>query len=98
MRRLRELNTEVFGISVDSYASHGAFRKDLNLSFDLLSDWDRKVSKLYGTYNEKERVSNRYSFLIDKKGIVRYRQSSGLNAPRDLMSMLKKVEELEGGK
>ncbi len=98
MRRLGELNTEVFGISLDSYASHAAFRKELNLPFDLLSDWDRKVSRLYGIYNERERVANRYSFLIDKKGIVRYRQSSGLNDPRDLKSMLKKVEELEGGK
>lgn len=92
------MNTEVFGISVDSYASHAAFRKELNLPFDLLSDWDRKVSKLYGVFNERERVPNRFSFLIDKKGVVRYRQSSGLTEARDLKSMMKKVEEIEGGK
>jgi peroxiredoxin len=98
MRRLNELNTVVFGISVDSFASHAAFRKELLLPFDLLSDWDRKVAKRYGIFNEKERVANRFSFLIDKMGVVRYRQSAGLSEARDLKSMMKKVEEIEGNK
>jgi peroxiredoxin len=98
MRRLKELNTEVIGISVDSFASHAAFRKKLVLPFDLLSDWDRKVAKRYGIFNEKERVANRFSFLIDKMGVVRYRQSAGLSEARDLKSMMKKVEEIEGNK
>ena len=64
------MNTEVFGISVDSYASHAKFKRELNLPFDLLSDWDREVSKHYGAFNVKERVANRLSFLIDKKGRI----------------------------
>ena len=66
-KRLRELNAEVLGISVDSFASHKKFRSELKLPFDLLSDWDRKVTQTYGVYNFKEGVANRVSFLIDKK-------------------------------
>jgi mycoredoxin-dependent peroxiredoxin len=95
IRRIKELNTEVFCISVDSYASHAAFRKKLKLPFDLLSDWNRSISKRYGIFSERESVAKRYSFLIDKKGVVRYRQSSRLNEARDFKSMMKKVKELE---
>jgi peroxiredoxin len=97
--RLKELNIEVIGISVDSFASHAAFKKDLVLPFDLLSDWDRNTAKRYGIFNEKERVANRFSFLIDKTGVVRYRQNSGLSEARDLKSMLKRLKKLrKGGK
>jgi peroxiredoxin len=98
MWRLKELNIEVIGISVDSFASHAAFKKDLVLPFDLLSDWDRNIAKRYGIFNGKERVANRFSFLIDKTGVVRYRQNSGLSEARDLKSMMKKVEEIEKGR
>lgn len=95
--RLQDLDTEVFGISVDSYASHTEFKKKLNLPFDLLSDWDRQVARDYGAFNEQQKVANRKSFLIDKKGIVRFIQKSGLSEPRNHQDMIKAVEKLQGG-
>ena len=95
---MRELGAEVFGISVDSYASHAEFRKSLRLPFDLLSDWDREVSRKYGAFNIHERVANRLTFLIDKKGVVRYKQRSGLNEPRDIKEILKHTEVLKNEK
>jgi len=92
------LNTEVFGISLDSYASHAKFRKDLRLPFDLLSDWEREVSRNYGVFNIHEKVANRVTFLIDKKGIIRYKQKSGLNEPRDIREILKIAEVIQNEK
>lgn len=90
-----ELDTEVFGISVDSFASHKRFREELRLPFDLLSDWDREVSKRYGVFNFREKVPNRVSFIIDKKGIVRFKQSSSISNPRDFESVIKKLKEIQ---
>jgi thiol-disulfide isomerase/thioredoxin len=79
---------------VDSWATLKRFREELALPFDLLSDWDRETSRKYGAFNDKELVSNRKSFLIDKKGIVRFTQESELTQPRNYKDMLDHVRGL----
>jgi peroxiredoxin (alkyl hydroperoxide reductase subunit C) len=91
------MDTEVFGVSVDSWASNKAFHSELGLPFDLLSDWEREVAPAYGAFNERELVANRWSYLIDKDGVVRFAQRSGLNEPRDFAAMLDAVEDLYAG-
>jgi len=66
----------------------------MKLPFDLLSDWDREVSKRYGVFNFRQRVANRVSFLIDKKGIIRFKQEASLMKPRDIEAMIGKIREL----
>jgi len=88
------MDTEVFGISLDSYASAGEFRDQLELPFDLLSDWGRDVTPEFGAYNERQMVANRWSFLIDSEGVVRFVQHSALNEPRDMDEMMAAIEEL----
>ncbi len=73
----RDMNAEVYGISVDSVYALGAFGQSNNLNFDLLSDFNKKVSTEYGVLHEKfgygmEGVSMRSAFVIDKEGVVRY--------------------------
>jgi peroxiredoxin len=55
------------GISVDSSWCHNAFRKHLNLTMPLLSDFHPKgeVSKAYGSYIEQAGLSNRNLVLIE---------------------------------
>ena len=73
LSRLSNLNAQVIGISVDSKYSHKEFTNKLNLSFPLLSDFSKDVSKLYGTLRP-EGFSERAYFLIDKNGTVRFRK------------------------
>ena len=65
-------DTVVIPISVDSTATLGVFRKELSLEAELLSDFKRDVSRLYGVLNEDRFFSNRAYFLIDRQGIVRW--------------------------
>jgi thioredoxin-dependent peroxiredoxin len=68
----------VFGISPDSVASHEKFRKKMSFAFDLLSDPDQKVCKLYDVIQEKSMYGRKYlgversTFLIDGKGVLRH--------------------------
>lgn len=62
--------TQVLGISLDSFASNKEFGKQLGLTFPLLSDWGRDVTKMYGLYNEKTGYGNRGTFVIDKDGVI----------------------------
>jgi peroxiredoxin Q/BCP len=68
----------VFGISPDSVASHEKFKKKMSFAFDLLSDPDQKVCKLYDVIQEKSMYGRKYlgversTFLIDGKGVLRH--------------------------
>jgi len=71
------LNTKVFGISVDSLFSLGKFKEEQQLNFSLLSDFNKTASRDYGClyehfFNDMDGVSKRSAFVIDKEGIVRY--------------------------
>lgn len=71
------VNAKVFGISVDALHTLAQYKKDQQLNFTLLSDFNKDVSRLYDSiyemfgYNMKG-VSKRSAFVIDKLGIVRY--------------------------
>jgi peroxiredoxin len=62
------------GISVDSSYAHHAFRKHLNLTMPLLSDFNPKgeVSRAYGAWIDSVDHGNRSLVLIDEDGAVRW--------------------------
>ncbi len=67
---LTESRLRVFGISTDTIESHDRFRAEHKLPFDLLSDKDGAVSRLYGVYNGLFKVANRVTFIIDGDGKI----------------------------
>jgi peroxiredoxin len=70
--QFREAETMVLPISVDSIPTLNEFKAKEHLSVDLLSDFKRDVSRLYGTLLEDRFFSNRAYVLIDREGIVRW--------------------------
>jgi peroxiredoxin len=68
----RDANTEVLPISVDSIPTLREFKAKERISVDLLSDFKREVSRLYGTLLQDKFYSNRAYVLIDRDGIVRW--------------------------
>jgi thioredoxin-dependent peroxiredoxin len=72
-----ELDTVVLGVSKDSLKSHDSFIKKYGLTFTLLSDEDKKVNELYGTWAEKENYGKKYwgtersTFVIGKDGKIK---------------------------
>lgn len=81
-------------MTADAWPSNAEFRKQLQLPFSLLSDWDRTVMPAYGAFSARTKIASRWSFLIDKKGVVRYTQHTGLNQPRDVEAMKAEVDKL----
>jgi peroxiredoxin len=73
-----KLNTDVFGISTDSFFALEAWGKQYKIPFPLLSDYNREVVTKYGTlypdgaFLGMNGVSKRSVFVIDKAGIIRY--------------------------
>jgi peroxiredoxin len=75
IQRFERADTAVLGISIDPQPSKAAWAKELGVtSFDLLSDNYPygDVARRYGVFREKDGISERAVFVIDKQGTVRW--------------------------
>ena len=65
-------NAVILGVSVDSVDSHKQFCTKDSLSFNLLSDEDKKVVVQYGSLGSfgPMKIANRNTFLIDPNGKI----------------------------
>jgi peroxiredoxin len=76
MAKLNSAKAQVYGISVDTFFTLAAFKKDQNLNFPLLSDFNKDVIQAYGAYNPDmiglKGIAKRSTFVIDKDGIIRH--------------------------
>jgi peroxiredoxin len=84
----------VLGVSVDANDANKAWAEKMGITYPLLSDTRRQMTKAYGALfddpklAEKPETMPRYLrakrawFVIDKQGIIRFAQT---NEPRDLI-------------
>jgi peroxiredoxin len=76
--KLSRGNVQVYGISVDTFFALKAFHDHEALAFPLLSDFNKQTIRDYDVFNEDmiglKGIAKRAVFLIDKDGIVRYRE------------------------
>lgn len=75
--KFRKLDTEIYGVSRDSLKSHDGFKSEQCFPFDLISDKDEKLCKLFDVIKEKSLYGKKYlgidrsTFIIDRQGILR---------------------------
>jgi peroxiredoxin len=67
-----ERGVTVLPISVDHTYSLKEYKAKYDLKDDMLSDFMREVSRLYGVMIEERGFSNRAYFLIDPTGVIRW--------------------------
>ncbi len=69
---IEDRGAALVGISVDSPHCHAAFRRQLNLTMPLLSDFNPKgaVSRSYGAWIEAVDHGSRALVLVDETGMV----------------------------
>jgi peroxiredoxin len=93
--QFQSADTVVLPISVDSVASLKEFKAKEKLGVDLLSDFKRVVSRLYGTLLEDYFYSSRSYIVIDRQGIVRWTYTETTPGTRrenaELLAELKKL-------
>jgi peroxiredoxin len=91
-----EYDAQLLGISVDGLWSHRAYAESLKLRFPLLSDFEPKaaVARLYGVYRESEGTSERALFVLDEKGVIRWRYVSQSDVNPGADGILKALEQI----
>ncbi len=91
-------DTVILGVSKDSVESHRKFKKKHSLPFTLLSDPEAIVLKQYNVWKQKNLYGRSYmgtertTFLIDEKGIVKkiYRKLKAQEHAKTCLLDLKK--------
>jgi len=76
--KLADSGAKVFGISVDTFFTLKAYHDQQQLTFPLLSDFNKQTIRDYGVFNEDmiglKGIAKRGVFVIDGAGIVRHRE------------------------
>jgi len=94
--------TEVIGVSVDSHFSHIAWRNTPRkkggigeVSYPLVSDLDKSISRKYGVLVEKPGIALRGLFIIDREGKLRHITVNDLPLGRNIDEVLRVVDAIQ---
>ena len=71
LAQYQQKDAVILGVSVDSVDSHKEFCSKESLSFKLLADTNKEVTKEYGSLAANNMVAARNTFLIDPNGVIR---------------------------
>jgi peroxiredoxin Q/BCP len=92
-------NCSIYGISRDPLKSHEGFKAKMKFPFELLSDEDETVCKLFGVmkmknmYGRKVRGIERSTFVVDQDGVLA-REWRGVKVPGHVQEVLNFVKAL----
>ena len=97
-----KLNTEVFGISVDSEFSHLAWiqtdRKSGgvgDLNYPLVSDIKKEISTAYNVLDPTAGIALRGLFIIDKDGIIQHATINNLAFGRSVDETIRTLQAIQ---
>ncbi|MFK5894051.1 MAG: peroxiredoxin [Pseudomonadota bacterium] len=97
--RFQNKNIDIFGISRDGIKAHENFKAKHEFPFELISDKDEVICKLFDVIKEKKMYGKthmgieRSTFLIDKSGIL-IKQWRKVKVKEHLQQVLDEIENL----
>ncbi len=69
--KIRQFDVAYFTASTDDVEKNTDFAKSLMLDYPILSDPGKDVAKAYGVVHEGREVPERWTFYIDKDGVIK---------------------------
>jgi peroxiredoxin Q/BCP len=90
---LKPLKVAYFTASVDPVAANKAFATKLGLDYPILSDPDKTVATAYGVVHEGRPVAERWTFYIDKHGVIKAIDKK-INTKQAGVDLAAKIKEL----
>jgi peroxiredoxin (alkyl hydroperoxide reductase subunit C) len=101
--KLRAMNVELMGLSIDSVYSHIAWARNIEekmgkkITFPIIADLNKEVATLYGMImpGESKTETSRAVFVIDDKQIIRAIIYYPLSTGRNMDEILRLVQALQ---
>lgn len=90
---LKSTNAAYFTASTDDVETNTKFAESLHADYPILSDPSKETARAYGVVHEGRKVPERWTFYIDKQGVIREIdkgvQSRTESAGQDVVAKLK---------
>ncbi|HPW17046.1 MAG TPA: peroxiredoxin [Candidatus Aminicenantes bacterium] len=101
--KLREMNVELLGLSIDSVYSHIAWALNVEekmgtkITFPIIADLNKEVATLYGMImpGESKTETSRAVFVIDDKQVIRAIIYYPLSTGRNMDEILRLIQALQ---
>jgi thioredoxin-dependent peroxiredoxin len=91
---MKKLGVAYFTASVDTAVENKKFAESLDVDYPILSDPDKTVANAYGVVNPQRGMANRWTFYIDKTGVIREIDKK-INTDKAGQDVVTKVKELK---
>ncbi len=102
IQEFKKRNTEVIGVSVDSKFTHHAWAQvareegGINgVNYPLVSDLDKSIARNYGVLLEKDGISLRGLFIINKDGVLKHSTINHLDLGRNVEEVLRLLDAVD---
>lgn len=91
---LKATGAAYFTASVDKAEENEKFAKSLSADYPILSDPDKQVATAYGVINAQRGMAQRWTFYIDKEGVIREidKKVKPATSADDVVATLKKLK------
>ena len=96
----KQLKTAVYGVSRDSLASHEKFKAKFKFPFELISDEDETLCKIFDVIREKSLYGKKYlgvdrsTFILDQDGVLR-REFRGVKVKGHVDEVIEEIQKLQ---
>jgi peroxiredoxin len=74
LAKLEAADTQVLGVSMDSWFANKEWAKQIGVEFPLLSDWGGDITRRYGIYEPEYKAPRRVTFVISPEGKIEHIQ------------------------
>jgi peroxiredoxin Q/BCP len=91
---LKQLGCEVVGVSADEFDTACKFQQELSVTFPMIADADRAISKQYKVMFRIFPVSHRVTYVVDQQGVIRGMFNHEFAVSKHLDEVVKFVREL----
>ena len=98
--QFKKLKADIYGVSRDSLASHEKFKAKFKFPFELVSDADEKLCRLFDVIREKSLYGKKYmgvdrsTFILDQDGVLR-REFRGVKVKGHVDEVIKEIKKLQ---
>ncbi len=92
-QEISQFGITFFAASVDDAETNKKFAESLDANYPILSDPEKKVAAAFGVLNDSGQYARRWTFYIDKEGIIRFvdRDVNPSNAGTAIVEKLKEL-------
>jgi peroxiredoxin Q/BCP len=98
--QFKKLKAGIYGVSRDSLASHEKFKAKFKFPFELVSDPDEKLCRLFDVIREKSLYGKKYlgvdrsTFILDQDGVLR-KEFRGVKVKGHVDEVLEEIRKLQ---